>query len=383
MKPEREDNTLIYLDYAASAPPYEEAMQDMLRTALSQFANPGAVHAAGAQARSILHAARRTLAECLNVRPQEIFFTSGGTEANNWAVKLGCRSGERRHIVSSSIEHKSVLESLRHMQTQGYEVTFVDPAPDGCVSPAAVEAALRPDTALVCVQAVNNETGAEQDVAAMAELAKSRGVRYLCDSVQSFGHVRQELHRADFISISAHKLGGPRGVGCLVVRYPNIIAPFIDGGGQEQGRRSGTENVPGIAGFAKAAQLSLQEQDAQNVRLRALAAQLLEGLGQVCPGMTLHAEQSPRHPGILNCRFPGITAEEMVVRLDLKGICVSPGAACAAQDPSPSHVLLAMGLQETAARESVRFSLGRLTTEQEIARTVQAVGEILRERWNG
>lgn len=374
---------MIYLDYAASAPPCEDAVQCMLRVSLEQFANPGAVHTAGAQARAVLTDARKTLAGLLGVRPQEVFFTSGGTEANNWAVKLGCRNGERRHIVTSSIEHKSVLESVRSMQTQGYEVTFVDPAPDGRVAPAAVEAALRPDTALVCVQAVNNETGVVQDVEAMAKLAKSRGARYLCDSVQSFGHVRQPLHKADFITVSAHKLGGPRGSGLLAVRYPNIIAPLIDGGGQEMGLRSGTENVPGAAGFAKAAQLSMEALDVEDARLRALGQQLLDGLRKVCPGMTLNGEAAPRHPGILNCRFPGVTAEEMVVRLDLKGICASPGAACAARDPKPSHVLRAMGLDETAARESVRFSMGRLTTAQEIERTVQAVGEILHRRWNG
>lgn len=366
---------MIYLDYAASAPPWSEAAQIVQQTMLTQFGNPGALHCAGGQASVILQEARKTIAQLLEVRPEEVFFTSGGTEANNWAVKMGCM-GRKRHIVVGAAEHSSVLASARSLQAQGYTLTCVRPGQDGVIAPQAVEAALRQDTALLCVQAVNNETGVLQDVAALAALARKNGTRYLCDGVQSFGHTAQPLHKADFISLSAHKLGGPKGVGCLVVRYPNEIAPLLHGGGQEFGARSGTENVPGIAGFALAARLSVRAFREEQQRLEALSAAFLSGLRDAVPGMTLNGEGGPRYPGILNCWFPGISAEEMVLRLDQKGICASPGAACAARDPKPSHVLLAMGYPEQRAKESVRFSLGRLTTAQELEDTVRAVQAI-------
>ena len=369
---------MIYLDYAASTPPYPQVTQHMARVMTEAYANPGAIHQAGNQARRILHESRRSLARILNVREQEVFFTSGGTEANNWAVKLGCRNGNRRHIVASAAEHKSVLEAIRQMEREGYTVTLLQPDKDGIISPSAVDAALTAGTALLCVQAVNNETGAMQDVQAIAALAKKKGVRYLCDAVQSFGHVDQPLNKADLVSISAHKLGGPRGVGCLVVRYPNTIAPLLHGGGQELGNRSGTENLPGIAGFALAAELSAGSMKDEALHLRELTDLLVKKLKEAVPSLEING--ASRHPGIVNCYFPGMTAEELVARLDLKGICVSPGAACAASDRAPSHVLLAMGYSEQRARQSVRFSLGRLTTKEEIDATVQAVASIMNNK---
>ena len=369
---------MIYLDYAASTPPYSQVTQHMARVMTEAYANPGAIHQAGNQARRILHESRRSLARILNVREQEVFFTSGGTEANNWAVKLGCRNGNRRHIVSSAAEHNSVLEAIRQMEREGYTVTWLQPDKDGIISPSAVDAALTAGTALLCVQAVNNETGAMQDVQAIAALAKKKGVRYLCDAVQSFGHVDHPLNKADLVSISAHKLGGPRGVGCLVVRYPNTIAPLLHGGGQELGNRSGTENLPGIAGFALAAELSAGSMKDEALHLRELTDLLVKKLKEAVPSLEING--ASRHPGIVNCYFPGMTAEELVARLDLKGICVSPGAACAASDRAPSHVLLAMGYSEQRARQSVRFSLGRLTTKEEIDATVQAVASIMNNK---
>lgn len=366
---------MIYLDYAASAPPYPEAAETVQTTMLEQFGNPGGIHGPGGAARGILQRARKTLSGLLNVRPEEVFFTSGGTEANNWAVKMAC-AGEKRHIVAAATEHRSILESIKSMEKAGYSVTYVYPGGDGVIPPSSVESALRPDTALLAVHAVNNETGVIQDVAALAAIARERGVRYLADGVQSFGHVMQPLRLADLITLSAHKLGGPRGVGCLVVRYPHRIGPLIHGGGQEFGLRSGTENVPGIAGFALAAELAVEALPGEESRLKELSAALLRGLREAVPGTEVNGEGGPRHPGILNCRFPGITGEEMAVRLDRRGICVSPGAACVARDSKPSHVLLNMGYPERRAMESLRFSLGRLTTMEEIQETIKAVKAI-------
>ena len=362
---------MIYLDYAASAPPYPQAAQRQLEVMTEAFGNPGAIHAAGNQARRILQESRRTIAKLLKVREQEVFFTSGGTEANNWAVKLGCVQG-RRHIIAAAIEHKSVLEPLSEMERQGYRVTYVRPDPEGRIPVAVVEQAISADTGLICVQAVNNETGVIQDVAAFAALAKKIGARYFCDGVQGFGC--PDLNKAHLISLSAHKLGGPRGVGCLVVRYPHFIDPLIQGGGQEQARRSGTENLPGIAGFAVAAELAATAQPQIGDLTRELAGKLKD----IAPDVVINGENVPRHPGILSCRFPGITGEEMAARLDLRGICVSPGAACGAREGKASHVLLAMGQTAQQAAATVRFSLGRLTTQEEIAATARAVAEILK-----
>lgn len=368
---------MIYLDYAASSAPYPEVLSHIRSVASEAFGNPGALHCAGTQARQILQRSRFVLAEKLNVRPEEIFFTSGGTESNNWAIRIGCSGSSRKHIVCSAAEHSSVLEPLRLLQKKGYFVTFLPPNQEGYLSPAAVEAALRPDTGLLCVQAVNNETGVLQDVDALSQIAHRHRIPYFCDAVQSFGHLSQNLHNADLISLSAHKFGGPRGVGCLVVRQPLVPSPMLLGGGQELGCRSGTENIPGIAGFALAAERSCQKLQEEASRVEWLCRQLEDMLLSVCPDLEIAGKGMPRS-SILCCRFPGIAAEEMVSRLDLRGICVSPGAACAARSHSPSHVLLSMGYTPLEAAEFVRFSPGWSTSAAEICQTAEAVAEIIK-----
>jgi len=241
-----------------------------------------------------------------------------------------------------------------------------------------VAAALRADTGLLCVQAVNNETGVMQDVEALATLARRNGTRFFCDGVQSAGHCGQPLHRADFISLSAHKLGGPRGVGCLVVRYPHSLPPLIHGGGQEYGSRSGTENIPAIAAFSAAVKLSAQMEQGEAQRLRELSDTFVTRLREWIPALEVNGENAPRHPGIVNCRFPGVAGEEMVLRLDGAWICASPGAACSAGRNEPSHVLLAMGLSRQQAAEAVRFSFGRLTTREEIEEAARQLCDIYR-----
>lgn len=370
---------MIYLDYAASAPPYPECSDLVCRVMNNAYANPGALHGAGGEARKYLQESRRILAELLGVGDREIFFTSGGTEANNWAVKLGCRLGPGKELLVGAAEHKSILESAYAMEALGFQVTLLYPDSSGRIDPDTAERAMGPHTAMLCVQAVNNETGVIQDIEGLARVAKKHRVPFLCDAVQSFGHLSLPLHKADFITLSAHKFGGPRGIGCLAVRYPYTPAPLIHGGGQELGLRSGTENLPGIAGMALAAQLSGASLSDELLRLQALSSLLLDGLRRADPDMAVNGG-TLRHPGILNCHFPGISGEALTAKLDLQGICVSPGAACAARDPKPSHVLLAMGMDESRARNSVRFSLGRNTTEEEILQTVRAVEEILRRR---
>lgn len=370
---------MIYLDYAASSVPFLQAIEISCRTAMDFYGNPGALHSAGNAARKLLQESRKTIARLLQVRPEEVFFTSGGTESNNWAVRTGCKVPGKGHIVCSAAEHSSVLESVRQMQREGYDVTFLNPDHSGIITPEAVCSAFRPDTALLCVQAVNNETGVIQDVEALAAVAHSHGVRYLCDAVQSFGHLSQPLHKADLISLSAHKLGGPWGIGCLVIRYPNTLEPLLLGGGQEFSLRSGTENLPGIAGFSLAAELSLRDLPLEQNRIRALSALLENELRRLDPHIRIAGDEVSRS-GILSCAFPNLSAEEMVMRLSLKNICVSPGAACAARSSAPSHVLLSMGYSAKEAAQFVRFSPGRNTTEEEIFKTIDAIREIYAAR---
>lgn len=370
---------MIYLDYAASCPAYPEAAEKFTAALGDCHANPGGIHSLSSRSRALLSQSRKTLAALLSVRPEEVYFTSGGTESNNWAILLGGRAGGRRHIAVSAAEHKSVLAPARRLEQQGFALSLIRPDSSGLISAAALEAALRPDTGLVSIQAVNNETGVMQDVEMIADICRRRGVLFHCDGVQSFGHTAQPLHRADLISLSAHKLGGVPGIGCLTVRQPLMLPPLIDGGGQERGGRSGTENVPGAAAFAAAAELSLSRLPAEQARLSALGEEFIRLLRREAPGMEINGEAAPRHPGILNCHFPGLTAEELVTRLDMAGICASPGAACAARDSAPSHVLAAMGFGEARAKSSVRFSFGRFSTAYELAETARAVGTTIRK----
>ena len=370
---------MIYLDYAASSVPFSQAIAVSCGTAMEFYGNPSALHSAGSTARGHLQENRKTLARLLQVRPEEIFFTSGGTESNNWAVRSGCNVPGKKHIICSAAEHSSVLEPVRRLQREGFDVTFLNPDRNGVVSPEAVLSVIRPDTALLCVQAVNNETGVVQDVEALAAVAHSRGVRYLCDAVQSFGHLSLPLHKADLISLSAHKLGGPRGVGCLVIRYPNTLQPLLEGGGQEFSLRSGTENLPGIAGFSLAAELALRDLPQAQYRIQQLSALLEKELRSLDPHIRIAGEAVFRS-GILSCAFPNLSAEEMVMRLSLKDICVSPGAACAARSSAPSHVLLSMGYSAKEAAQFVRFSPGWGTTEEEIFKTIDAIRNIYSAR---
>ena len=366
---------MIYLDYAASSPPFPEVISLVSSLSADTYGNPGALHSAGAKSRQILQQSRFSLARQLQVRPEELFFTSGGTESNNWAVKIGCSVPGKTHIACFAAEHSSVLEPVRRMQQAGYRVSFLPPDSSGYLHPESVEDALQPDTALLCVQAVNNETGVIQNVDALSDIARRHRVTFFCDAVQGFAQASQALHKADLISLSAHKLGGPRGVGCLVVRQPLNPAPLLLGGGQEFGARSGTENIPAIAGFSLAAEKScLRENAVQRLQ------QLLEqGLSALDPRIEI-AGHSVSRTAISAVRFPGISGEEMVMRLDQRGICTSLGAACAARSTAPSHVFLSMGYTPREAAEFVRFSLGRNTTEAEIQCTVAAVADIIQKR---
>lgn len=368
---------LIYLDYAASSPPYEAVCQTVLQCSRNIYANPSAIHSAAAPARRILRDSRRTLSEIVGVPAENFVFTSGGTESNNMALLSGAYACHgRKHILVGAGEHSSVLEPTKLLRSLGFIVEFLPLEHDGTILPRTLESRISKDTALVSVQAVNNETGTIQDVAAISHICRSVGALYHCDAVQGFGHTALPLHMPDLVSISAHKFGGVRGAGCLFVRKGLSLAPYIRGGGQEFGMRSGTENIPAIAGMAQAAQLSFDELESEQVRLSGLSSLFLKLLKSEYPDIVLNAESAQRIPGILSLHFPGLDAERLLVKLDSKGICISAGAACASGNGEPSHVLRAMNIPSEQAKQTVRISPGRNTTELEIRSAAESVLEI-------
>lgn len=361
----------IHLDYAATTPPDPLVTEAVCNAMRDCAANPSAAYSAAGDGRALLRQARNSLSALLDCVPQELFFTSGGTEANNWAL----RQAAGRHVVLSAIEHKSVLLAA---ENQGCQITLVPPGRDGVVCPARLEAALRPETALLSVQLVNNETGAIQPVEAIGQIARARGVLFHCDAVQGFGQL--PLHPAawgiDLLSASAHKLYGPRGVGLLYARQGVKLLPLLAGGGQENGRRAGTENVAGIHGFGVAAQLALQDMAQRAQRQTELRTLLVSTLQADAPGVIELCAQAPRIPAITSLLLPGLSSEAVIARLDLQGIEIAGGAACASREGTPSHVLRAMGLTETQAKSVVRVSTGRHTTSQEIALFCKALLQI-------
>lgn len=366
---------MIYLDHAATTPPYDTVYPRMTQVAAEVFGNPSSRHAAGSSALKLLRQSRRTVAAFLGVQPQEILFTSGGTESNNTAL-FSVQNSPRRHIVIAATEHPSVLRAAESLKEQGFAVTRVLPDAQGRILPQDVVQALRRDTALLSVHAVNNETGVIQDIEALAQLAHRAGALYHCDAVQNFGHVDLPLNCADMVSLSGHKFGGPRGVGVLVAKDGVLGSPLLVGGHQEFSYRAGTENVPGIVGFALAAQRVCRELPVEMSRQKKLADDLLARLRRSIPDLVLHSGDVPRAPGLLSLGFPDALAEEMQVRLNEAGICVGVGAACSAADPKPSHVLTAMGLSAKDAAETLRVSLGRTTTEEEIEKATKTIVQV-------
>jgi cysteine desulfurase len=363
-----------YLDYNATAPLRPEARAALL-AALEAPANPSSVHRFGRNARGIADIARGQVAELVGAEARRIVFTSGGTEANNLALRLAVEGAGVKSLVIAGIEHDSVLRPARHTGLPTYEVVA---GPDGVVSLAALEATLgaaqaaHPGPALVALMLANNETGAIQPVAEAARLAHAAGALLLCDAVQAAGKIPVDLSQldADFLTLSAHKLGGPTGVGALVTRDDWTPAPLLRGGGQEKGMRAGTENLGGIAGFGAAA--AAAQQGLYGMKsVAALRDRLQAGLLAVCPQAPVYGT-GPRLPNTLCIGMPGVPAETQVMALDLAGVAVSAGSACSSGKVAPSHVLTAMGLPEQAAREAIRFSLGWASRPEDVDRAIEA-----------
>ena len=369
----------IYFDHNATTPLRPEVLEAMMPYLTSAVGNASSIHGFGREARDGVEGARNILARALGCASGEVYFTSGGTEADNWAIEGMARSRRGRRIVTSAVEHHAVLHTCRHLQGRGYEVVWVPVDAFGVVDLEALESALDEDTSLVSIMHANNETGTIQPLAEVGRLARARGVPLHVDAVQSFGKLdfRVDDLNADLVSVSAHKINGPKGTGALYVRSGMEIEPWSRGGGQERGLRTGTENVAGIVGLGRAVELRLDEGRDLEREAGVLRDRLQRGLLQGVEDVRVNGHPQHRLANTLNLSFRAVEAEAVLLDLDLKGVAASSGSACAEGEPEPSHVLLAMGLAPRLASGSVRFSLGWGNTAEEVDYVVEIVPGIV------
>lgn len=372
---------MIYLDYAATTPLRAEARQAMDPYLAGELGNPSSLHAAGQEARRTLDDARDRVAAALGARAEEVIFTSGGTEANNLALvgSFLAQRSRRPHLITAATEHHSILDTCGFLETLGGEITVLPVDRHGFVDPAAVGLAITPRTGLVSIMHANNEVGTVAPLAEIAALTRAAGVPLHTDAVQSVGAlpVRMDALGVDLLSLSAHKFYGPPGIGALVARRGVPLRPLLHGGGQERGRRAGTENWIGAIGMARALELAVAEQEPGAVRLAALRDRLIAGVRATVPEVALNGHPTRRLPNNVNLSFAGVEAEMLLLNLDLAGIAASAGSACTAGSLQPSHVLAALGGTPEQLRGSIRMSLGRHTTAAEIDRVVEELRELV------
>ena len=371
----------IYLDYAATTPVDPVVFEAMKPYFTEMFGNPSSVHSCGQEVRDAIEVARGQVARMIGAEPSEIVFTSGGTEANNQALKGIAFSlkDKGNHIITSTLEHHSVSETCEYLEKAGCEVTFIPVDKFGMVDPSDIKKAITKKTILISIMHANNEIGTIQPIAEIAHIARAAGVYFHTDAVQTAGHLEINVKKLglDFLSMSAHKLYGPKGTGALYIRDGIQIESLLRGGAQEQGRRASTENVPGIVGFGKAAGLATAEMKKEMAREIELRQKLISGLQEKIKDTFLNGHPSERLPNNANLSIYGIEGEAILLNLDLENICVSTGSACSSGNMEPSHVLLAMKVPAEIARCSVRFSLGRWTTEAEIDKVLQVLPKIV------
>jgi cysteine desulfurase len=371
----------IYADNAATTAMSKTAIDAMLPYFDKIYGNPSSLYEIGQQAKSALEAARARVAAVLGCSPKEIYFTSGGSEADNQAIisaaKLGARKG-KKHIISTAFEHHAVLHTLRKLEKEGYEITLLDVHADGLVTAEQVENAIREDTCLVTIMYANNEIGTIQPISEIGAVCREKNVLFHTDAVQAAGHIAIDVReqKIDMLSLSAHKFHGPKGVGALYARSGIVLSNLIEGGAQERGKRGGTENVAGIMGMAAALEEAANHIDEISTRVTALRNRLIAGLDQI-PYGELNGNLENRLPGNVNFCFEGIEGESLLLLLDDKGICASSGSACTSGSLDPSHVLLAIGRPHEVAHGSLRLSLGEDVTEEQVDYIIQSVKEVV------
>ena len=371
----------IYLDNAATTRVSDAALDAMLPYFRQQYGNPSSLYAFGQEAKEALERARATVAGVLNCEPREIIFTSGGSEADNQAIRsaaaIGARAG-KRHIISTAFEHHAVLHTLSKLEKEGFEVTLLDVHSDGLVRVEELAAAIRPDTCLVTVMYANNEIGTIQPIADIGRVCRERGVLFHTDAVQAAGHLPIDVRaqNIDLLSLSAHKFHGPKGVGALYARRGIALTNLIEGGAQERGRRAGTENTAGIVGMAAALDEAARNMERDSAKMTALRDRLIAGLSRI-PHSALNGDAERRLPGNVSFCFEGIEGESLLLLLDDKGVCASSGSACTSGSLDPSHVLLAIGRPHEVAHGSLRLTLSGETSEEDIDYTIKAVTEVV------
>ena len=371
----------VYADNAATTSVSKTALEAMLPYLTQNYGNPSSLYSFGQKAAEALQSARETVAGCINADPREILFTSGGSEADNQAIvsaaKLGARKG-RKHLISTRFEHHAVLHTLAKLEKEGFEVTLLDPHADGVIRLEDVEAAIRPDTALVTVMFANNEIGTVQPIAEIGALCRSRGVPFHTDAVQAAGHMPIDVKamNIDMLSMSGHKFHAPKGVGVLYARRGMVLTNLSEGGAQERGKRAGTENVAGIVALAAALKESCEHMEENTARILPMRDKLFAELAKI-PHSKINGSLAHHVPGTVNMCFEGIEGESLLLLLDDNGICASSGSACTSGSLDPSHVLLSIGLPHEVAHGSLRLSIGEYNTMEEIDHIIETVPKVV------
>ena len=373
----------IYADNAATTKISQTAMKAMISAMENSYGNPSSIHQIGMAANDALQTAREQIACCLGCMPKEIFFTSGGTESDNQAIVSAAMLGakqNKRHIISTAFEHHAVLHTLRRLKEEGFEIQLLDVGAEGNITAAQVEEAIRPDTCLVTVMFANNEIGSVLPIAEIGEVCRAHGVLFHTDAVQAVGHIPVNVKKQNIgmLSLSAHKFHGPRGIGALYVKRGIELTSLMEGGGQERGKRPGTENLPAIMGMAAALKEECTLMEQNEAKVIAMRDRLIQGLSQI-PYSILNGSREKRLPGNVNFCFEGVSGESLLLLLDSRGICASSGSACASGALDPSHVLLSLGLAPEIAQGSLRISLDISNTEEEIDYMLEVIPQVVEQ----
>lgn len=372
---------MIYLDNAATTKTAPEVVQAMMPYFSEYYGNPSSIYDFAGKSKEAITRGREQIAEVLGAKKEEIYFTAGGSESDNWALKATAEAYESKgkHIITTKIEHHAILHTGEYLEKRGYEVTYLDVDENGIVSPEAVEAAIRPDTILISVMFANNEIGTIEPIKEIGEIAHKHGILFHTDAVQAFGQVPINVDEMniDMLSSSGHKLNGPKGIGFLYIRKGVKIRSFVHGGAQERKRRAGTENVPGIVGFGKAVELAVASMDDRIRKETELRDYAIARIEKEIPYCRLNGDRTRRLPNNINFSFRFVEGESLLIMLDMKGICASSGSACTSGSLDPSHVLLAIGLPHEIAHGSLRMTLSAETTKEEIDYTIDNLKEIV------
>ena len=371
----------IYADHAATTAMSDAAIEAMTRCMREEYGNPSSLYRIGQRAKEVLEQAREDVASVMNAEAREVYFTSGGSEADNQAIRSAALAGKKKgknHIISTAFEHHAVLHTLEQLKTEGFEVTLLPVHENGVVRPEEVEAAIRPETAVVTIMYANNEIGTIQPIREIGAICKSHGVLFHTDAVQAVGPLAIDVkaENIDYLSASAHKFHGPKGTGFLYARKGVPLLPLINGGAQEKGKRAGTENLPGIVGMAAALKETVAERESEADRLTVLRDRLIDGLSEI-PHSALNGDAGKRLPGNVSFCFEGIEGESLLLLLDEKGISASSGSACTSGSLDPSHVLLAIGRVHDVAHGSLRLTLGRENTPEDVEYIISAVKDVV------